>query len=179
LRLFKKIEIFQFINSRSLIVKQIFKMLNIRILNLISRKPLIVGFRSNAISSLSNRFYLFSKSTEASKYNPPVLPNTQLSRQIFTSKLLLSDEPTKAEEKKPTDGEKKLIDMLRKRFPKAKQIEVMDISGGCGSMYAIYVETIEFKNIRTVKQHQLINDVLKAEIKNNMHGLRIQTAVPE
>lgn len=84
----------------------------------------------------------------------------------------------KGEERVPSDNELKLIDLLRKRFPKAKTIDVIDISGGCGAMYTIFVETVEFKNLRTVKQHQLINDTLKHEIKNNMHGLRIQTAVP-
>jgi stress-induced morphogen len=80
--------------------------------------------------------------------------------------------------KEKSDDEKKLITLLKAKFPKAKEIDVIDISGGCGSMYAIYVETIEFKNMRTVKQHQLINETLKNEIKS-MHGLRIQTVIPE
>ena len=99
---------------------------------------------------------------------------------INTSSCLRSSDENsnESENRKRTEGEEKLIDMLRKRFPLAKAIEVNDISGGCGSMYAIYVETVEFKNMRTVKQHQLINECLKAEIKDNMHGLRIYTAVP-
>jgi stress-induced morphogen len=76
-------------------------------------------------------------------------------------------------------GEKKLLNLLRKRFPNAKTIEVNDISGGCGNMYEIFVETNEFKNIRKVKQHQMINQALQAEIRNNMHGLRIYTAASE
>lgn len=144
-----------------------------KIFNLISRKQL------SFISSFSNRAHLLSNTINKSQRYVLASTSINTSRNFFTSKLILVDEPTKSEEKTPTDGEKKLIDMLRQRFPKAKAIEVLDISGGCGSMYAIYVETIEFKNIRTVKQHQLINDVLRAEIKNNMHGLRIQTAVPD
>lgn len=77
-----------------------------------------------------------------------------------------------------SDAEQKLIDLLRARFPRARLIDVVDISGGCGAMYTVYVETSEFANMRTVKQHQMVNEVLLAEIKNNMHGLRIQTAVP-
>jgi stress-induced morphogen len=77
-----------------------------------------------------------------------------------------------------SEGEAKLIGLLRARFPNAKHIDVVDISGGCGAMYTVYVETSEFRNMRTVRQHQMVNDVLLAEIKNNMHGLRIQTAVP-
>lgn len=59
----------------------------------------------------------------------------------------------------------------------AKSISVIDISGGCGAMYEIVVESSEFKGISRVKQHQLITDTLKNEIKD-MHGLRIHTAVP-
>lgn len=77
-----------------------------------------------------------------------------------------------------SEAEAKLINLLRSRFPKARHIDVVDISGGCGAMYTVYVETSEFRNMRTVRQHQMVNDVLLAEIKNNMHGLRIQTAVP-
>lgn len=54
---------------------------------------------------------------------------------------------------------------------------VNDISGGCGSMYEIYVETVEFKGLSTIKQHRLITETLKSEIKD-MHGVRINTAIP-
>ena len=81
--------------------------------------------------------------------------------------------------KSGSEGELKLLRLLHARFPKAKTIEVTDISGGCGSMYTVIVESVEFKGTRTVRQHQLVNEVLKEEIKHNMHGLRIYTAVPE
>ena len=81
-----------------------------------------------------------------------------------------------SDKRTPSDGEKKLINLLRARFPSAKTIEVNDISGGCGSMYEIYVETKDFNDIRTVKQHQLINETLKTEITQNMHGVRIFTS---
>lgn len=60
----------------------------------------------------------------------------------------------------------------------AQHISVVDISGGCGAMYEIVVETKEFGGLSRVKQHQLITDTLKTEIKD-MHGLRIHTAVPD
>lgn len=53
-----------------------------------------------------------------------------------------------------------------------------DVSGGCGAMYEIIVESSEFKGISRVKQHQMITDTLKEEIKD-MHGLRIHTTVPK
>uniref|UniRef100_A0A672RTF4 BolA family member 3 n=1 Tax=Sinocyclocheilus grahami TaxID=75366 RepID=A0A672RTF4_SINGR len=51
------------------------------------------------------------------------------------------------------------------------------ISGGCGAMYEIHIESDEFRGKRTVQQHQLVNQALKDEIKA-MHGLRIFTDVP-
>lgn len=63
-------------------------------------------------------------------------------------------------------------------FFQAQHISVVDISGGCGAMYEIVVETKEFNGLSRVKQHQLITDTLKSEIKD-MHGLRIHTSIPE
>ncbi|GLH11955.1 BolA-like protein 3 [Gryllus bimaculatus] len=77
----------------------------------------------------------------------------------------------------PTNGERKIKDILSKRFPSAKCVEVQDISGGCGAMFEIMVESNEFKGLSIVKQHRLINEALKEEIKE-MHGLRIHTSVP-
>uniref|UniRef100_A0A4X1W7M0 BolA family member 3 n=1 Tax=Sus scrofa TaxID=9823 RepID=A0A4X1W7M0_PIG len=50
--------------------------------------------------------------------------------------------------------------------------------GGCGAMYEIQIESEEFKEKRTVQQHQMVNQALKEEIKG-MHGLRIFTSVPK
>lgn len=101
--------------------------------------------------------------------------NTSFKRTFLTSVTLKNSESSNG----PSEGEQKLVNLLRARFPDAKTIEVVDISGGCGAMYTVYVEASEFKNLRTVKQHQLVNDCLRTEIRNNMHGLRIQTAVPK
>ncbi|XP_049808488.1 bolA-like protein 3 [Schistocerca nitens] len=78
---------------------------------------------------------------------------------------------------KSTDLENRLKEILRQQFPKAKSIDVVDISGGCGAMFEISVEAQEFKGLNTVKQHRLVNNALKEQIKE-MHGLRIHTSVP-
>lgn len=75
-------------------------------------------------------------------------------------------------------AEQKMISILRNKFPKAKLIEVNDVSGGCGAMFEINVVAPEFKGLNTIKQHRLINEALKEEIKD-MHGVRIYTSVPE
>ncbi|XP_030580110.1 bolA-like protein 3 [Archocentrus centrarchus] len=77
-----------------------------------------------------------------------------------------------------TDGEVRIVKILREKFPSASSLKVVDISGGCGAMYEIHIESSEFKGKRTVQQHQLVNQALKDEIQN-MHGLRIFTDVPK
>lgn len=69
--------------------------------------------------------------------------------------------------------EKQLTDVLNSKFPKSS-IKVEDISGGCGAMFEVHIESSDFKNLSTVKQHQLVNAALKDEVKQ-MHGIRIFT----
>ncbi|XP_059477259.1 bolA-like protein 3 [Neocloeon triangulifer] len=73
------------------------------------------------------------------------------------------------------EAEKRLHNLLQSAFPKAHTIQVADISGGCGAMYEILVKAPEFKGLSIVKQHRLVNEALKEEIKE-MHGLRISTS---
>ncbi|XP_021113955.1 bolA-like protein 3 isoform X7 [Heterocephalus glaber] len=56
-----------------------------------------------------------------------------------------------------TEGELKVTQVLRENFPRATAIKVTDISGGCGAMYEIKIESEEFKEKRTVQQHQMVN----------------------
>ncbi|XP_056135023.1 bolA-like protein 3 [Lampris incognitus] len=77
-----------------------------------------------------------------------------------------------------TDGEIRIAQVLKQKFPSASSLRVVDISGGCGAMYEIHIESDEFEGKRTVQQHQLVNQALKDEIQG-MHGLRIFTQVPK
>ena len=47
------------------------------------------------------------------------------------------------------------------------------LTGGCGSFYAISVEHSSFKGLSMIKQHRVVNDLLKDEIKG-MHGLQVR-----
>lgn len=76
-----------------------------------------------------------------------------------------------------TEGEKKLVNLLREKLNVA-DIHVQDISGGCGSMYEIFVSSIDFKGKNTVQQHRLVNKILKEEVKV-LHGFRLKTAIPK
>ncbi|XP_076109663.1 bolA-like protein 3 [Mytilus galloprovincialis] len=76
-----------------------------------------------------------------------------------------------------TEGEQKIVKVLKEKFPKASDIQALDISGGCGSMYKVYVESAEFSGQRTLNQHRMVKEALKEEIKD-MHGLNVVTRVP-
>jgi stress-induced morphogen len=60
----------------------------------------------------------------------------------------------------------------------ASQLNVNDISGGCGSMYAIEITSPKFRGISLLKQHRMVSDVLSEEIKT-MHGIQIKTFAPK
>ncbi|XP_060693924.1 bolA-like protein 3 isoform X2 [Hemiscyllium ocellatum] len=59
-----------------------------------------------------------------------------------------------------TNGEVRITDILKSKFPHASAIKVVDISGGCGAMYEVHVESVEFKGKRVVQQHQMINQTM-------------------
>lgn len=52
--------------------------------------------------------------------------------------------------------------------------QVQDISGGCGSMYALDIESPKFKGLTVIKQHKLVNELLKEEIES-WHGVQLRT----
>lgn len=76
-----------------------------------------------------------------------------------------------------TEGELKLTKVLEEKFPNATAINVEDVSGGCGAMFSIHVESSDFRGKRLVAQHRLVTEALAEEVKQ-MHGLRISTKVP-
>jgi stress-induced morphogen len=55
--------------------------------------------------------------------------------------------------------------------------QVQDVSGGCGSMYALDIVSEQFKGLPIVKQHRLVNKVLGEEIKK-WHGVQMKTKAP-
>ncbi|KAF8738166.1 hypothetical protein AX14_011584 [Amanita brunnescens Koide BX004] len=75
-----------------------------------------------------------------------------------------------------TEGEEAIMQKLTKRFSPS-QLKVQDVSGGCGTFYAIVIASAAFKDLPTVKQHKLVTETLKSEIEG-IHGLQIKT-IPE
>jgi len=56
------------------------------------------------------------------------------------------------------------------------RLEVHDVSGGCGSMYAIEIASQRFKGLNMMKQHRMVNEVLAEEIRG-WHGVQLKTEV--
>ncbi|KAJ3484428.1 hypothetical protein NLI96_g5651 [Meripilus lineatus] len=69
------------------------------------------------------------------------------------------------------EGERKIMSKLSSEFTPS-HLAVQDISGGCGSFYAISITSDKFRGLSTVKQHRLVNAVLKDEI-DVIHGLQV------
>ena len=67
--------------------------------------------------------------------------------------------------------ERMLLDRLS-----ASSARVTDESGGCGSSYHVKVVSKTFDNLSKLKQHRMVQDVLKDDIKK-WHAIRIDTSV--
>lgn len=71
-----------------------------------------------------------------------------------------------------SSGEEEIHTLLTKRFSPT-HVQVQDVSGGCGSFYAIVIASKEFKGLNTVKQHRMVNECLK-DIIGGIHGLQVR-----
>ncbi|KAF9452142.1 bola-like protein [Macrolepiota fuliginosa MF-IS2] len=76
-----------------------------------------------------------------------------------------------------SEGERDIYQKLTEKFSPTT-LRVQDVSGGCGSFYAIMIASDQFKGLSRVKQHQLVTQTLEKEIAS-IHGLQIKTVVPE
>jgi len=72
-----------------------------------------------------------------------------------------------------SEGEQTICAKLTDRFAPSELL-VQDVSGGCGTFYAITIASQAFKGLPIVKQHRLVTEVLKQEIEG-IHGLQIKT----
>jgi len=144
--------------------------------------PRVLGLNEVAPRSLVSPSHLsVANSTWRGTESPTrSLPSFRVPRfrADFTTRSFSSSARCLAEQTSfDTEGEKKIHDILKEKFPLASALEVKDISGGCGSMYEIYITSLEFKGKRTVLQHRMVNEALAQEIQD-MHGLRIFTSLP-
>ncbi|EPS95887.1 hypothetical protein FOMPIDRAFT_129089 [Fomitopsis schrenkii] len=69
-----------------------------------------------------------------------------------------------------SEGERTIYQKLTEKFSPA-ELQVQDVSGGCGTFYQIIIASKAFSGVATVKQHRMVNEVLKQEIEG-IHGLQ-------
>ncbi|GMG26125.1 unnamed protein product [Ambrosiozyma monospora] len=112
-----------------------------------------------------------SKTRLISNYRPIITKNLSSTFNLTTPSARLLSSGLNGMD----DYESKIYQILEERL-EPKSLSVRDVSGGCGSMFAISVESGKFKGLTMVKQHRLVNEILKDEIAK-WHGLQLKTKV--
>ena len=74
------------------------------------------------------------------------------------------------------DAESWIWDTLAAEFGPV-EMSVRDVSGGCGSMYAIDITSAKFRGAGMLKQQRMVNAVLGDKVKE-WHGLQLRTKAP-
>jgi stress-induced morphogen len=75
-----------------------------------------------------------------------------------------------------TAAESAIADVLAEKLSPTELL-VQDVSGGCGSMYAIEIASPAFRGQSILKQQRLVNAALGDMVKS-WHGVQIRTKVP-
>ncbi|WP_411023516.1 BolA family protein, partial [Salmonella sp. s51228] len=60
------------------------------------------------------------------------------------------------------------VDKIRQLLTAAlnpTQLDIEDMSGGCGAMFSVTIASELFKDKKMIQQHRMVNDVLKEELK--------------
>ncbi|OLN81431.1 Altered inheritance of mitochondria protein 1 [Colletotrichum chlorophyti] len=73
-------------------------------------------------------------------------------------------------------AESTIWDKLVAEFAPSELI-VQDVSGGCGSMYAIDITSAKFKGANMLKQQRMVNAVL-GDMMKQWHGVQLRTKAP-
>ncbi|KAK8139449.1 BolA-like protein 3 [Apiospora sp. TS-2023a] len=74
------------------------------------------------------------------------------------------------------DAESAIWDQLTAEFTPT-ELQVQDISGGCGSMYGIEITSEKFRGVNMLKQQRMVNACLGEKVKE-WHGVQLRTKVP-
>ncbi|KAK0388928.1 hypothetical protein NLU13_2505 [Sarocladium strictum] len=114
-----------------------------------------------------------------------LLPSTTRGRLISSSSpsttRSFTSTPRRLSDTEPasmSEAESSIADLLRSKLTgPVTHLLVQDISGGCGSMYAIEVTAEDFRGKTMLKQQRMVNAAL-GEVIKGWHGVQIRTAVP-
>ncbi|KAF4972866.1 hypothetical protein FSARC_666 [Fusarium sarcochroum] len=75
-----------------------------------------------------------------------------------------------------TPAESAIAEILSEKL-NPTELLVQDVSGGCGSMYAIDITSPAFKGQTILKQQRMVNAAL-GDLVKGWHGVQIRTKVP-
>ncbi|KAG6216410.1 hypothetical protein E4U34_002834 [Claviceps purpurea] len=86
-------------------------------------------------------------------------------------------QPQQASPEQPSmsPAEESIAERLRKEL-QPTELLVRDVSGGCGSMYAIDIASPAFKGLSMLKQQRMVNAAL-GELMKGWHGVQLNTRV--
>ncbi|KAM3459866.1 hypothetical protein MY5147_005401 [Beauveria neobassiana] len=115
-----------------------------------TRPPVLARQNHPRLISLSPR-RLYSSSAAASSPIPPETPSMSPAETAIAQLLTDSLSPS--------------------------AVLVQDVSGGCGSMYAIEIEAEAFRGQTILKQQRMVNAAL-GDVVKSWHGVQIRTRVP-
>ncbi|KAI5465396.1 bola protein [Mariannaea sp. PMI_226] len=109
------------------------------------------------------------------------LPSRHLNQpqRYFSVSRALSSSPSAADQELPsmTEAESAIADILVEKLSPS-QLLVQDVSGGCGSMYAIDITSEAFRGKTILKQQRMVNAAL-GDLVKAWHGVQIRTKVPQ
>lgn len=98
----------------------------------------------------------------------------QTARAFSTTRFFRSDAPEAAQ---GTEAEQAIAALLTDKLSPSSLL-VQDISGGCGSMYAIDISSAAFKGLSILKQQRMVNAAL-GDVMKSWHGVQLRTSIPE
>ncbi|KAM6479822.1 bola protein [Trichoderma sp. SZMC 28011] len=151
--------------------------LRLRLLATVSRPS------RTAIAPIANTFKPTTTITIANKPSAQRIRSlsSTTSRQFSTTPLRKysspsSNEQLEEQEADMSPAEASIAATLAEKLNPTSLL-VQDISGGCGSMYAIDITSPVFKGLNMLKQQRMVNAAL-GDLVKEWHGVQIRTRVP-
>ncbi|KAK7408335.1 hypothetical protein QQX98_009483 [Neonectria punicea] len=107
-----------------------------------------------------------------------LLPTPSFAIRAFSASRTLRSVSAAIDEEIPsmTPAEASIASILAEKLSPT-QLLVQDVSGGCGSMYAIDITSAAFRGQTILKQQRMVNAAL-GDLVKGWHGVQIRTKIP-
>ncbi|WFC95451.1 hypothetical protein MBRA1_002099 [Malassezia brasiliensis] len=96
------------------------------------------------------------------------LPRPAYMRSFVCSSVVRSEDLSSPEAK-----QNRIVSILKEKFQPV-DLQVQDVSGGCGSFFAILLKSKAFDGKSTIQAHRMVNKEIK-EVIQGIHGLQLKT----